>query len=186
MGGIPVVPAPRFRGFLRIHFAISGEGWLLARGEGGDTNPDVLHKPDAKMAKVYRCTYAINPEIVRLPRAERQVPPSLANPHCKDVTTEYMRTSDVSIPVRNERKHSYAYLAVFNDREWIPVCFGKRQANGHFRFEHIGRDIAYLPVYYEEGKVIPFAEPFIVDSKGCIQIVNVTVVLVLITSDKIS
>lgn len=144
---------------------LANSGKTLAFG-GADTNPDVLHKPDAKMAKVYRHTYAANPEIIRLLRTEKQVPQALANPHCKDVTTEYMRTSDVSIPIRNERKHTYAYLAVFNDQEWIPVCFGKRQDNDYFLFEHIGRDIAYLPVYYEDGKVIPFAEPFILDSKG--------------------
>ena len=38
------------------------------------TDPDILHKPSQKMAKVYRRTYAINQDLVKLNTTEEVVP----------------------------------------------------------------------------------------------------------------
>lgn len=167
--GIDFTPQWPFRSMGHTwNVLLTNSGKSLSFG-GADTNPDVLHKPDAKMAKVYRCTYAINPEVVRLLQAEKYVPKTFNNPHIKDVTTEYMKTSSVSVPIQGKKKHQYAYLAVFNNQKWIPVCFGKQQDSNHFLFENIGRDIVYMPIYYENGKIIPFSDPFILDMKGKVQ-----------------
>lgn len=41
----------------------------------------------------------------------------------KDVTAEYMRTSDVEIEVPSSVKCSenYAYLTIFDNEDWVPV-----------------------------------------------------------------
>ena len=146
---------------------LSNSGKILSFG-GADTNTNVLHKPDAKMAKVYRLSYAINPDFINMLQSEKQIPSTLNNPHVKDVTSDYMRTSTIYIPITYNRKHTYAYLAVFNNNKWIPVCFEQRK-NNSFCFKNIGRDIVYLPVYYEKGEIISMADPFLLDKNGNIK-----------------
>lgn len=132
---------------------------------GCDTNPDVVHKPDAKMAKVYRKTYAINEEILKLQRTEKDFPSLFYNIFVKDVTDEYMRTVDIAIPDKKKVDRQYAYLAVFNNEDWIPVCYGKRKGNS-FVFEKIGKDIVYLPIYWTKDGLHPLSDPFLLDQKG--------------------
>lgn len=163
--GIDFTPQWPFRSLGHTwNVLLANSGKIIPFG-GCDTDPDILHKPEQKMAKVYRYTYAANSDIIQLKKVEKKVPATFNTPYIKDVTTEYMRTSTVSIPIRTKNKHDYAYLAVFNNTEWIPICFGKRKGN-NFIFENIGRNIAYLPVYYEDGIKTALAEPFILDIKG--------------------
>ena len=142
---------------------ISSSGHNISFG-GCDVDPDVLHKPDQRMSKVYRRTYAQNKELIRLNKRERIVPPFFTNIFLKDVTREYMRTVDIT--VRGWRlKHKYAYLAVFDDKEWKPVCFGRR-AIGGYHFKDIGKDILYLPVICDDNGIQAIGDPFIIDIKG--------------------
>ncbi len=144
---------------------LTNSGRILTFG-GADTNPDIIHKPDSKMSKVYRYTYEINPTMLAILEAEKNLPESLNKIHIKDVTKEYMKTSTITIPIRNKRDHQYSYLAVFDNQSWIPVCYSKQKTSNSFVFENIGRDIVYLPVYYENGIIVPYAPPFILDIQG--------------------
>lgn len=57
-------------------------------------------------------------------------------------------------------------MAVFDNRNWIPVGFGE-VGGSEAVFEAIGRDIAYLPVYCSDGeKITPLSYPFTVDAYG--------------------
>lgn len=142
---------------------ISTDGRKISFG-GCDVDPDVLHKPDQRMAKVYRRTYASNADLVRLNRKSKNVPFLFTNIFMKDVTSEYMKTADIR--VRGwKRKHRYAYLAVFDDEEWKPVCFGRRTIGG-YRFENIGKDILYLPVVSTESGLQAIGAPFVIDTRG--------------------
>ena len=131
---------------------------------GCDIDPDVLHKPDQRMAKVYRRTYAHNSELVRLNRVEKTVPDLFSNVFVRDVTGEYMKTIDIKDRTRNIR-HRYAYLAVFDNAEWQPVCYGRRTFGG-YTFKEIGKDIVYLPVFFTESGLEAIDDPFIIDIKG--------------------
>lgn len=116
--------------------------------EGMGSNPGEPHVLYDRTAKVFRRCYAINPEIERLLKTETFVPAPFQSPFLKDVSEEYMECVDVEVEVRN-KKDGYVYLAVFDNRSWIPVAFAPVK-KGKACFKAMGRDIAYLPVYYDE------------------------------------
>lgn len=132
------------------------------------TDPDILHKPSQKMAKVYRQTYAINQDLLKLNTTEEVVPYLFRNIFMKDVTTEYMKTCNITIPIQWKRKHKYVYLAVFDNQKWVPICYGTQERK-YCHFDEIGKDIVYLPIYYDNQGIHPITDPFILDSQGNIQ-----------------
>lgn len=153
-------------------FRSSGHSWNVVLANNGkmipfsgvESNPGEPHKLDEKMAKIYRKTYAINPEMEELLKTEQCIPGDLGSLFIKDVTSEYMITSDVAINVE-DLADKYAYLAVFDDRTWKPVAFGKVD-NHKATFKDVGRNILYLPVCYKNNTVIPVGKPFVLTSKG--------------------
>lgn len=136
----------------------------------GSSNPGELHKPDEKMAKVFRKTYAMNKEIFNIHESERFVPNTFKDLFLKDVTREYMIADDVEIeiPVSFRNKYVYAYLAVFDNKNWISVQYGKIKGK-KVRFTAMGRNCMYLPVFYDENEVIPFSSPFYITPLGKIK-----------------
>ncbi|GHT74332.1 hypothetical protein AGMMS50262_07080 [Bacteroidia bacterium] len=136
----------------------------------GSSNPGELHNPDTKMAKVFRRTYAINRDILEMQSLEKNVPHTFQNYFIKDVTDEYMTTGDVEIeiPAEFKNKYRYAYLAVFDNKNWVPVHFGKVNGN-NVKFEKMGKMCMYLPGFYDEQGIVPFAEPFHITIRGLVK-----------------
>ena len=136
----------------------------------GSSNPGELHKPDEKMAKVFRRGYAINREIVAIHSSEKSVPTTFKNFSIRDVTDEYMVADDVEIEIPKvfRNKHKYAYLAVFDNKNWIPVQYGKVKGK-KVRFTAMGRNCMYMPVFYDEDRIVPFSSPFYLSPKGIMQ-----------------
>jgi hypothetical protein len=132
---------------------------------GCDTKVGIPHKADHPIAKIFRHTYAINREIKRLNISEQYVPATFRNYHIKDVTEEYMPPIDVCIKLKGQINSQYAYLAVFDNKNWVPVQFGKIK-NSKVTFQKMGKGIVYLPVVYSEKGLTPVANPFILNSKG--------------------
>lgn len=168
--GVPVVmdftPQWPFRNLGHTwNVLLSNNGKKISFG-GCDTDPDILHKADQKMAKVYRRCYSVNHEILRL-NQESEAPGFLKNIFIKDVTSEYMQTEDIEIKITKKcgNNHEYAYLAVFDNAKWIPVCYGKKKGDKYL-FSDVGKDILYLPIYYSHGVITAFADPFILNQKG--------------------
>jgi len=153
-------------------FRSLGHSWCVLLKNTGKTTifegvcgrPATPHKEDHKMAKVFRNTYARNEEVVRIHNIEKKVPPFLRNVSIKDVTDEYMETVDIEITVNSETDHKYAYLAVFDNSNWVPVHWGKIKGK-KVSFEKMGKNIVYLPVFYNE-RIEPFADPFLLSVKG--------------------
>ena len=119
------------------------------------------------MAKVFRRTYAINREIQHINETEKYLPYVFKNQFMRDVTDEYMSTKDVemTIPQNFKNKYRYAYLAVFNNQDWIPTHYGK-VSNGKVKFEKMGKNSMYLPVFFDEQGIVPFDAPFFIDFQG--------------------
>ncbi len=92
-------------------------------------------------------------------------------PHYRDVTAEYVATSDIamsfdSVPQGGER----AGLAVFGNERWRPVILGeRRETDGRYCFERVGRSILYLPVCVDGRAVRVAGRPFHLDPRGNIQ-----------------
>lgn len=155
----------------------SGHSWNVILPNNGKcipfsgvgSDPGQPHMPDEKMAKVYRKTYAINPAVEELIKAEKKknLPEVFHKPFLKDVTSEYMHCSDITLDVK-EAKNKYVYLAVFNNQSWSPVAFSKIK-NEKAVFKDVGRDVVYLPVCYTDGKPEPIGEPFLLTSRGSVQ-----------------
>ncbi|MFV0417884.1 MAG: discoidin domain-containing protein [Dysgonomonas sp.] len=133
--------------------------------EGAFARPGLPHKEDHKMAKVFRRTYSANKELLEIYKTEKYIPDAFRTPFCKDVTNEYMRTSDITLDVGKSHSYNYAYLAVFDDQKWIPTCWGKKEKK-KVTFNDVGRDIAYLPVSYSKEGASSIGYPFILSSEG--------------------
>lgn len=133
---------------------------------GVGSDPGEPHMADERMAKVYRRTYAKNPVLEELVESEKEenLPEAFKAPFFKDVTSEYMHCSDVALNIQN-CKSKYAYLSVFDNRDWFPIAFGKVR-NGKVLFKDMGRNVVYLPVTCENGETKPVGGPFLLTARG--------------------
>ena len=120
-----------------------------------------------KAAKIYRRTYAKQPEIIAMQNRGEELPPLFGNPCIKDVTDNYLNCTDITVCFTQQppEKRQYAYLSNFDNRDWIPVHWGEIKF-GKAVFTKMGKDIAYLPVYYDWRGILPAAEPFILTAEG--------------------
>ena len=136
----------------------------------GSSNPGEIHKPLERMAKVFRNCYTINDEIATIHSVEKYIPSVFRNSCIKDVTDEYIDVADIEIAIPSEfsRKFQYAYLAVFDNKNWVPVHYGK--VSGRIvKFKKMGKMCMYLPVFYDESGARPFAVPFYIAYDGHVE-----------------
>ena len=123
------------------------------------------HFPEGRIGKIYRRTYAADPERKALNRSGEWVPPLFRDIFQKDVTAQTLSCSDVTLEVRGE-KDGHAYLALFDNRTWVPVALGKI-SRGKAVFRDLGPHALYLPVRYDkDGQMKPIADPFILEYNG--------------------
>jgi hypothetical protein len=122
---------------------------------------------ERKAPKIYRRTYSYNE--IPMPTKKEYIPDIFKEPFYKDVTTNYMNTSNINIKVNNllQIKNDYGYLAVFNDLILRPVCWGKIK-NKNIYFQNMGRDIVYFPIVYQNDTVHNIDYPFILYANGTI------------------
>ena len=85
----------------------------------------------------------------------------------RDVTDEYIKTSDVKIDIPPKTKTRYQYLAVFNSRAWQPVAQSRKGV-----FRKMGRETVYLPVAYTKIGQQILSYPFILDAYGDVTILK--------------
>lgn len=141
----------------------------------------ILFEPDYKRqsyedplngpaAKIYRMTYSHNP--IPVPNGTDAIPPLFQEPFYKDVTQEYVPTSDVEIAVPSSvtttDKPSHIYLCVFNDLEWKPIAWSILDGN-KAAFHNMGKNVVYLPVYFEKDSMKNAGCPFLLEQDGKIK-----------------
>ena len=132
--------------------------------------------PYERGPKVFRNTYAINPERWEYRKKARyQYPFELGK---KDVTSQYFLTSNLSIPVesfvRRKLKDKYVYIAsaVRNEENpWQIVDFGVIK-HGKAQFHDMGREVLYQVMGYDGKELIPIIEPFILHKDSGIEYVS--------------
>jgi hypothetical protein len=137
--------------------------WCVAIDEGNNTVP---FKSDFyyPASKIFRRTFAINPELLELLSSGEDVPPQLRYLCVKDVTDQYLKATDVVVPVQ-KTKNKFAYLATFDNKSWQIVGWGKVKGRKAY-FNKLGGDVAYLPVTYSNSGAEPIAPPFILTLRG--------------------
>ncbi len=139
---------------------------------GGESNPGNPSKEGRKMTKVYRCTFAYQHQSLYAmnEQVKAPIPPSLDSPFIKDVSTEYFKGYDLTINLNNAcPDDAFAYLAVFDNQEWVPVTFSKIDSRGKATFCNLGADIVYMPVYWGKEGCVPAGDIFILNRDGSIQ-----------------
>lgn len=103
-----------------------------------------------KVAKVYRKLFFEEENSLRSKMGEEEkAPPWLSGNNFRDVTEQYTETKDVAIPDLDPEK-KWVYLAVFNSNAWKAIHWAKIDSAGNTIFTRMGKDIAYLPMYYVE------------------------------------
>ena len=141
---------------------LTNEKKIIAFGSFTDEEPGILHKACENMVKVFRYTYTMNHKLLELNLKEKEVPGTFRNLFIRDVTEQYMQTTDLTVPVKfnADIETHYGYLAAFDNSEWVPLDFGKRDGS-KIRFGNIGRTAALLPVVIDaSGFVQPVNYPF--------------------------
>ena len=132
--------------------------------------------PYERGPKVYRNTYAINPERREYRRkAKYQYPFELGK---KDVTSQYFLTSDLAIPIeKGIRKHvkdKNVYIAAAvrsEENPWQIVDFGVIR-HGKAMFHDMGREVLYQVQGFNGETLIPISEPFILHKDRTIEYVS--------------
>lgn len=136
---------------------------------GYDSRPRGLNQ-DYKMNKVYRHTYASNPDALIFESPNESIPPFCQQRFIKDVTHEYMTCYDIEIQLNlpSETNSQYAYLCVFNNETWLPVDWGKVKKQ-KVTFTHVGPQTMFVAGYYIDGEIVPASAPFHVNSDGNVE-----------------
>lgn len=157
----------------------TGHSWYTILNDDGSSqlshydvtsNFGVTLFPTRKIPKVYRQTYARNPATAKYMQKARYVPPFI-NLFQVDVTDEYFATSDVAIPLTTKKyTDRYAYIATFNDSDWMPIDYGEIKRNKAL-FQKMGRDLLYIALSYDEVKMQPISHPFIIHKNGRVEYV---------------
>lgn len=154
-----------------------GHSWFVFSGDRGGMIPTVnslilgagvAFYPYERIPKVYRSCYAINRDCLKYINTAKYVYPF---DMCrKDVTDEYCRTHDISVPLIGglKLKDRYAYIAMAaNDGKpvWRVLDFGLvKRGMAHFR--KMGPDMLYLVLGFDGQGLIPASNPFILNADG--------------------
>ncbi|HEY1055102.1 MAG TPA: hypothetical protein VGE24_08210, partial [Emticicia sp.] len=131
-----------------------------SESDPGKTKVDLAMQ--RKRSKVFRHTYTIQKDGLQyLTQGTEEIPQLFKDYYLKDVTREYIPVSDVEVMLnKNNVNFNYVFLCVFNRQKWQPIYWAKNN-QGQAKFKDMGRKIAYLPVYYSGGELLPASEPFL-------------------------
>ena len=147
------------------HWAKSGNNhaWSVIIGSDGKGYSPI----SGVAAKVYRKTFSEQLDSLGAKLQEGETAPRwLKGKYYKDVTDSYVETSDISVWLPEiPQDEKYAYLCVFNSGHWRPIQWGAI-TNVQADFIGMGRDIAYLPVFYVDDEIVPASRPFILQKDG--------------------
>ena len=132
---------------------------------GAEANPGSYQLAN-KLAKVYRKTYSIQRSNLAFQVTDPdKLPKYISSKSYTDVTRDYTTVKDITFKLAAPDSVQFAYLCVFNSGEWKAIHWSKI-ADGSATFTDMGTDIAYLPAYYIDEKIVPAGLPFILTSGG--------------------
>lgn len=145
----------------------SGKPLSFGIGDTVKLGKHIEAAPDRIAPKVYRETFAKQPASLAMIHGKEKIPPTLDSPCFIDVTNQYYQTVDIPVKLSKPTpsRNKFAYLAVFNNKDWIPVAWSKINNHGAI-FKNMNKDFVCLPVYYLDNWTIPAAYPFIISKQG--------------------
>ncbi len=117
-----------------------------------------------RIGKIYRRTFSHNPTVT--PQTGEYIPAFFRDQFNKDVTDLYLPTTDITVCHPYSIKAPHSYLSVFNDLIWQPIACS-RVSGRKSNFLKMGRDVVYLPSYYNENEELcPLTYPVAVYNNG--------------------
>ncbi len=134
---------------------------------GGEANPGE-YSLGHKLAKVYRKTFSVQERsLAEKLEPWEKAPPYLDKNTIRDVTTEYVGTSQVKVDLERGIPDStnFAYLCVFNSGQWKAIDYTRFHGT-KASFSKIGHGVAYLPAFFYEDEIVPAADAFILSDSG--------------------
>lgn len=119
---------------------------------------------NVRAGKVYRMTYSHH----KCPdnNGIDSIPLLFQSPFIKDVSPMYIQVTDVKVSVKNVQKD--LYLSVFNNLEWQPIAWGERKGKTVL-FKDMGRNLVYLPTYFDGKEKCYLGYPLWVHVNGEIE-----------------
>ncbi len=130
-----------------------------------ESNPGEPHEAGQKMSKVYRITYKIQTDFLKLYETNENIYSLFSSPIFKDVSDEYFCGATLTIKTNKNVKSKIAYLTVFDNKIWTPVTW-KFFKKGKVDFTKMGKEIVYLPIYYSNQVETPLDYPLLIDKDG--------------------
>jgi hypothetical protein len=149
-------------------FRSMGHTWCTVRDGNGkhipfiptESKPGEPHKPDHKMAKAYRHTWAVNKNTLAYIAGRQTIPPLFRNLYMQDVSARTFSSADIRIdPGELHEEQPFFYLAVFDDKNWVPIHWA--ETGNPVVFTDMGKEIAYMPVCMKKDTLSPCGAPFI-------------------------
>jgi hypothetical protein len=125
-----------------------------------------------RLPKVYRYMWSEQKEISQLIESATvtEMYPGWNVRYRKDVTDEYLTNTNVEVTIDSDKlKHKIAYLCVFEKSNWVPVAMTGIDKNGTALFPKLGRNIVFLPMVYEENRLVASSNPFYITLDGQVQ-----------------
>lgn len=135
---------------------------------GAEKNPDEhLIQFHNTFPKVYRKTFGKQKKSLAMRHGNEDIPPFFRNAYMTDVTANYafIGAKNITIPLPDRTKRTFAYLCVFDPGGWTPVAWGKVTENKAV-FPAIGPNIVYHAALYAGGKLTLTGDPFLLDTMG--------------------
>jgi hypothetical protein len=162
-------------GYLQFPYGNGHHLWNFVPDSSGNIwefslsgNRPRLVKPGKHIiARAYQRCFGVQSEsLPAITNGRKDLPPLLNNPFLRDVSGQYIENFSLVIKAnRWKRKDQILYLCTFNFKEWTPVAWAIWK-DGKFVFDHVERDMIYLPAYYKDGTLIPAASPCYVNRYG--------------------
>jgi hypothetical protein len=111
--------------------------------------------------KVLRTTYSSQQDAIATWLDTTKIPDGfLRVKNYKDVTKEYWPVANISADLFSvpTKKNNVVFLSVLNNGGWQSIWYAKIN-NGSAIFKNMGRGAVYLPMYYENNRLIPAGWP---------------------------
>ena len=131
-------------------------------------NTPILFNDGRTPAKIYRRMYAIQENSIMYDASSDElIPSTLKDFYIRDVTSEYVSTSDVSITIGDTiPERALLYICVFQRDQLFPIHWGKVDGNNAI-FKDMGTGVVYVIAYYNNHKrLIPITDPFVLGNHG--------------------
>lgn len=114
-----------------------------------------VNYPEKTTPKVYRRSFIKDSQsLFSIKEGQMHTPRFIGNYHYKDVTDHYVQTENLEYTFNDSIR--FAYLAVKNDGNFVPVHWSQTDSVGKAVFNNMAVNIAYYPVIVVNKNVVEY------------------------------